>query len=629
MPTNKTTSGFQIRWLAAGAVFGALSGTSSAWAAGPHQAADGPCKVVRQTNVPVTMRDATTLLADVYLQVEDGAYPVLLMRLPYNKEAAQTYVYGSPAWYASQCYVVAIEDVRGTYASTGDFYPFRDEMIDGYDSVEWAAGLPESNGKVGMYGFSYVGATQWLAATQRPPHLVAIAPAMTSSDYYDGWAYEGGAFSLAFDESWPVSDLAPNAARRSGVQSLLDKLNQGKSELQSSYSYLPIRSYPWLFPDKPELAGYFYDWVNHPTWDSYWKQWSVRQRYGDVQVPALNLAGWYDVFLNGSIENFVGMRKQGASPAARSGQQLVIGPYIHIPWDRKVGDVDFGPEAANRADERQLRWFDFWLKGKPNGADNDAPVQVFVMGANTWRSSADWPIPGTRFTTFYLQSYGEANSSAGNGMLTMERPPLEPADHFQYDPANPVPSKGGHSCCFANLAPLGPYDQSEIEKRADVLVYSTPPLEAPVEVTGPISLTLFAESSAVDTDWTAKLVDVYPDGRAINLNNGVIRARYRDSLEHTELLTPDTIYRYTIAIWPTSNLFGVGHRIRLEVSSSNFPQYDRNPNTGDPFGADAQMITASQTVYHDRRRPSALVLPIIPQPVVAAEAESTQGAERR
>jgi putative CocE/NonD family hydrolase len=599
-----------------------FSGTHSARALAPHQVPDGPCKFVRQSNVPAMMRDGSTLLADVYIPVAEGTFPVLLMRLPHNKESAQTYVYGSPAWYASQCYIVAIQDVRGTYASTGDFYPFRDELNDGYDSVEWAAGLPQSNGKVGMYGFSYVGATQWLAAIQAPPHLAAIAPAMTSSDYYDGWAYEGGAFALAFDESWPVSDLAPVAARRSGVQALVEQLDKAKALLHAHYSYLPIRGYPWLFPDKPQIAGYFYDWVDHPTWDAYWKQWSPRLHYADVKVPALNESGWYDVFLNGAIENFVGMRKEGGSPEARAGQRLVIGPYIHLPWERKTGEVDFGAAADNRADERQLRFFDHWLKGEPNGLETDPPVQVFVMGANAWRGATDWPIPGTKFTKYYLRSYGEANSSGGNGMLTTERPPLEPADHFTYDPADPVPSKGGHSCCFANLAPLGPYDQSELEKRADVLVYSTPPLDKPVEVTGPITLTLYAASSAEDTDWTAKLVDVYPDGRAINLNNGIIRARYRDSLEHPDPITPDTVYRYTIAIWPTSNLFRVGHRIRLEVSSSNFPQYDRNPNTGDRFGTDARLVTASQRVYHDRRRPSALVLPIMPEPVAPAQTAS-------
>ncbi len=453
---NNTGSARWIGGFMAALVCAGCFASATAWAKAPHQVADGPCPVVRQTNVATHMRDGTVLLADVYLPVAEGTFPVLLMRLPYNKEAAQTYVYGSPTWYASQCYVVAVQDVRGTYASTGDFYPFRNEILDGYDLVEWAEGLPESNGKVGMYGFSYVGATQWLAAMSAPPHLAAIAPAMTSSDYYDGWAYQGGAFSLAFDESWPVSDLAPVAARRSGIQAILDKLNKAKANIASTYSYVPIRNYPWLFPDKPRIAGYFYDWVAHSTWDDYWKQWSSRLHYRDIKVPALNLEGWDDVFLNGGIENFLGMRKNGGAAEARAGQQLVIAPWIHLPWQRKVGEVDFGPQADNNADQRQLRWFDYWLKGKQNGVDHDPPVQVFVMGANTWRSATDWPIPGTQFTKYYLHSYGEANSSGGNGTLETRRPFLEAADHFQYDPANPVPSRGGHSCCFADLAPLGP-----------------------------------------------------------------------------------------------------------------------------------------------------------------------------
>ena len=565
------------------------------------------------------MRDSTVLLSDIYRPSQDGSYPVILMRLPYNKASAQTYVYGSPAFYASQCYIVVIQDVRGMYASAGEFYPFRHEMEDGYDSVEWAAGLPGSNGKVGMYGFSYVGATQWLAAVEKPPHLAAIAPAMTSSDYYDGWTYEGGAFALAFEESWPVSDLAPVTATRLGDESLLDRLLKAKANIRATYDSLPIDRYPPLSPDRPALAGYFYDWLKHPTRDDYWKQWSIRQRYGDVQVPALNLTGWYDVFLNGSIENFVHMRKEGGSALARSGQQLVIRPYIHIPWTRTVGDMDFGPEADNHTDDMQLRWFDHWLKGEPNGAENDPPVRVFVMGANTWRTASDWPIPGTAFTKYYLHSYGVANSSNGNGQLTTEAPRGdEPTDQFHYDPRNPVPSKGGHSCCFANLAPLGPHDQTDIEKRADVLVYSTPPLEQPVEVTGPITLTLFAATTAVDTDWTAKLVDVYPDGRTINLNNGIIRARFRQSLEKPELLDPKKAYEYTIEVWPTSNLFAAGHQIRLEVSSSNYPHYDRNPNTGHPFATDSEMISADQTIYHDATHPSALTLPIMPEPVTAS-----------
>jgi putative CocE/NonD family hydrolase len=325
------------------------------------------------------------------------------------------------------------------------------------------------------------------------------------------------------------------------------------------------------------------------------------------------------VFLNGSVENFVGMRKSGGSDAARNGQRLVVRPYIHIPWETKYGDVDFGPQAANTTTEVQVRFFDFWLKGKANGFDKEPPVRLFVMGANTWRAAEDWPVPGTRFTNFYLRSHGQANSLFGNGQLATDPPgATEPPDYYLYDPSNPVPSKGGHSCCFAAVAPVGPHDQTEIERRADVLVYSTPPLREAVEVTGPITVKLFAATSAPDTDWTAKLVDVEPGGKIINLNNGIIRASHRNSLETHETVDPGRIYEYVITVFPTSNLFQTGHQIRLEISSSNFPHYDRNLNTGHPIGADAQMIVARQTVYHDAMHPSHIVLPIMPAPVKTA-----------
>ena len=604
-------------WDRAGAMlFGAMALSVLFLTSAVADPSKGPCTVTRQVDVPAKMRDGVTLLADVYRPVEAGSYPVILMRLPYDKSTAQMYVYASPEFYASHCYIVAIQDVRGQYASQGTFYAFRDEMNDGYDSVEWAAALPDSSGKVGMYGFSYVGATQWLAAVMQPPHLAVIVPAMTSSDYYDGWSYEGGAWSLAFEESWPIFTIALASARRTGDQSSVAKILDAAGKIAQTYNHLPLTDYPWLSPGVPNIAGYFYDWLSHDTWDDYWQQWSIRKRYGRVQVPALNFAGWYDVFLNGSIENFVGMRKEGGSDVARSAPRLVIGPYIHFPWKAKVGDADFGFEAVNPIDGLQLAWFDRWLKGKDNGADREAAVRVFVMGVNRWRDAADWPIPGTVFTKYYLHSLGEANTRFGNGRLDIDAPAAdEPADHYRYDPTDPVPSRGGHSCCTPEVAPVGPYDQAEIEQRADVLVYSTSVLQQSVEVTGPISLTLFAASSAVDTDWTAKLVDVYPDGRAINLNNGIIRARYRDSLEHTSPISPAQTYKYVINIWPTSNVFLPGHRIRLEISSSNFPQYDRNPNTGHPFGVDAVMQPADQTIYHDAQHASFVMLPIIPEPM--------------
>ena len=325
--------------------------------------AEGSCQVEKQLNVPARMRDGTMLFADVYRPRAAGRYPVILMRLPYNKATAQTYVYAPPEFYASHCYVVVIQDVRGQYASEGSFYAFRDEAQDGYDTIEWAAKLPSADGKVGMYGFSYVGATQWLPATLKPPSLVAIAPAMTSSDYYDGWSYEGGAWSLAFQESWPLATIALTGARRLGEQTVIDRMNEAIRDLPATYKYLPIKDYPWLWPDRPEVAAYFYDWIKHNTWDDYWKQWSIRTRYDAIQVPALNFSGWYDVFMNGAIENFVGMRAHGGSAVARQGQKLVVGPWIHLPWQPKVGEVDFGIAAVNPIDGLQLRWFDHWLKG--------------------------------------------------------------------------------------------------------------------------------------------------------------------------------------------------------------------------------------------------------------------------
>jgi len=591
-----------------------LASTTPAWAALDQ----GPCSVKKEADVATKMRDGTVLMADVYRPQEPGSYPVLLMRLPYNKDAAQTYVYAKPEEYASHCYIVVIQDVRGQYKSQGEFYPFRDEGKDGYDTVEWAAQLPGSNGKVGMYGFSYVGATQWLAAAEKPPHLVAIAPAHTSSDYYDGWSYEGGAFSLAFKQSWPLTSIAMSGVRRQGDQQLLDEIQQAASDLPALYKHVPISDYLPNSQNDQRIASYYADWVAHDTWDDYWKQWSIRTKYQDIQVPALNFAGWYDVFMKGGTENFMGMREKGGSEAARKGQHLVIGPWIHLPWEQKVGEIDFGPEAANPIDRLHLRWFDYWLKGQANGVDTEKPVRVFVMGANTWRKADSWPLPETRFTPYYLHSMGQANTRYGNGSLSLEKQEAnQTPDKYRYDPANPVPSAGGHSCCTPDVAPVGPYDQAKIEDRADVLVYMTPPLEQSIEVTGPVQVILYAQSSTPDTDFTAKLVDVHPDGKVYNLGNGIIRASSRETLERRTPIEPGKVYEYKIDLWPTSNLFRPGHRIGLEISSSNFPHYDRNPNTGAEFGQGTTFKIADQTILHDADHPSRIILPVIPTPVQA------------
>jgi hypothetical protein len=591
------------------------------------QASD-TCTYTVSNDVPATMRDGTILRADVFTPTASDTFPVILLRLPYNKDRAQTYVYASPGFYASQCYNVVVQDVRGQYKSDGIFYTFRDEATDGYDTIEWAAGLPKSNGRVGMYGFSYPGASQWLAAALRPPHLVTIIPAMTSSDYHDGWTYEGGALDLSFAEDWPLTTIANSAVRRYPDGAALDaEMNQAViDEFTIWYWYLPLKDFPPLHPEDPRVAPYFFDWLRHPDNDAYWQQWSIRSRYDQITVPVLNFDGWYDIFIDGALENFNGMRKHAGSNVARMGTQLVVGPWLHLPWSRDVGQINFGPEADNPIDQLQLRWFDFWLKGIPNGVDKDPKVRIFVMGANKWRTANQWPLPGTVYQKYYLHAAISANTADGDGWLSTKKPRVNadaPAgsdrdfeetatDSYEYDPANPVPSIGGR---FQASVPGGPYDQRPVLGRPDVLVYTTAPLENDVEVTGPISVTLYASSSATDTDFTAKLDDVYPDGTSMLIEYGIQRARYRDSGTNPTLIKPGKIYEYKINVWPTSNLFKAGHRIRLEISSSNFPMWDRNPNTGHPFAVDADMQVAYQTIYHDIHHPSHITLPIMSKPI--------------
>ncbi|RFS82964.1 CocE/NonD family hydrolase [Actinomadura spongiicola] len=590
----------------------AVPGASAANGAG---AAGDRCEFTVQKDVPTTMRDGTVLRSNVFTPKGDGDFPVILMRLPYNKERAENIFYADPDFYAKACYLVVVQDVRGQYKSDGTFYAYRDEATDGYDTIEWAARLPRSNGKVGMYGFSYPGLTQWLPATLRPPHLVTIVPAFTSSDIYDGWTYEGGALYQSFTQSWPLFSLANSSVDRlPDGEKLSAEMNQASGDLfRKWYWYLPLKKFPPLYPKDERVAPYFYDWIKHPSNDSYWKRWSIRDRYPQVQVPSLNYGGWYDIFLNGTVENFAGMRAEGGTLTARQGTKMLIGPWTHGGSGRRTGAIDFGQDAVVSIEEVQLRWFDHWLKGARNGADKDPAVKIFVMGANKWRTADSWPIPGTAYTKYYLHSNGDANTITGGGTLSTSPPAEgEEPDRYRYDPDNPVPSFGGR---FQASVPGGPHDQRLIEQRPDVLVYSTPPLQQDTEVTGPISVTLYASSSARDTDWTAKLTDVHPDGSSMLIRHGIQRARYRVSLEKPSLIRPGKVYKYTIKLWPTSNVFKAGHRIRLEVSSSNFPMFDRNPNTGHEFGTDRGTRTADQTIRHDPEYPSSVTLPIMPRPI--------------
>lgn len=570
--------------------------------------------VTYERNVEIVMRDTVKLRADIYRPQAEGRFPVLLQRTPYDKNNGVSF--GLKA--ASRGYVVIIQDVRGRYESEGDWYTFKNESRDGYDTVEWAASLPYANGKVGMFGGSYVGATQMLAAIARPPHLAGICPVVTASNYHEGWTYQGGAFEQWFNESW-TSGLAQNTLSRQIV---------AHSDARSGMWTVPLSLYPLFdLPHPPTemgstggLAPYFLDWLEHPDYDSYWKELAIDEHFSDIAVPALHVAAWYDIFLGGSLANYIGIKAHGASEEARRGQRLVVVIGGHAGSGRRVGDFDFG-EQAGRDDENVLAldWYDHLFKGIDNQFSSPKPVKIFVMGTNQWREEDDWPLTRSRPTKYFLHSSGKANSLAGNGALTTQTAEKEPADQYVYDPRNPAPTIGGPLCCDSRHWPPGPRDQRAAEQRPDVLIYSTGVLDQDLEVTGPVRLELYASSSAVDTDFTAKLVDVWPDGTAQNLTEGILRARYRDSRERPTLLNPGEVYRLEIDLWATSNVFHHGHRLRLELSSSNFPRFDRNPNTGAPLNlraGDAEppaegFRTATNVIYHDREHPSALVLPIV------------------
>lgn len=558
-------------------------------------------------DVPTEMRDGVVLYCDIYRPAGDGPFPVLLERTPYNK-SFQTLVtpVSHARWLARRGYIVVIQDVRGRWSSEGDWYPFEHEERDGYDTVEQAAALTGANGRVGMFGGSYSGATQWLAAVADPPHLTCIAPAVTASDYHDGWTYRGGALNQGFVQTWATL-LAQDVARRAGRADLETACIEAYEQFGTRFFDLPLADLTHL-----AHAPWYADWLRHPTRDEYWRRWSIEERYGQITVPALNIGGWYDIFVDGTLRNYLGMREHGGSERARAGQRLLIGPWHHSPWSEQVNGTCFGPAARGSIVARaQVEWWDRWLRD--GSVDDGAPVEVFSMGDNTWHRLPAWPPPAV-FADYYLRSDGDALSLNGNGQLSTVAPSAdEEPDHFVHNPRMPVRSAGGRSCCRENSVPMGPADQRGVEI-GPVLVYSSEVLPEPVQVTGEVSVVLHAATTATDTDWTAKLVDVHPDGTAINIADGILRARYRDSLADPELLEPDAVYEYVIALGSTCTRFAAGHRIRLEIASANFPCYDRNLNTGGPIGAETvdDAIVANQTVFHDPARPSRLILPVVP-----------------
>lgn len=563
--------------------------------------------VTVERDVPLEMRDGVTLRADVYRPVGEGPWPVILMRLPYDKTGAENITYAHPSWYCRHGYVVVVQDCRGRWASDGEWYPFRDEAEDGYDTIEWAARLPGSNGRVGMYGFSYAGATQLLPATKRPPSLVCICPALTGSQYHEGWTYTAGAFNLAFAASW-ATDLATGIARgrRDGAE--MARLTGAMAGIAGSFHALPLLPFPGL---EGETAPYFADWLAHPTNDDYWRRWSIEEDYSRVDVPALHVAGWYDVFLSGTVRNFAGLREGAGSEEARENQRLLIGPWYHMPWFPLDGD-DGEPADHTVVDLWQIGWFERHLKGRAIPLPEE-PVTAYIMGEGRWRDFDAWPPSRSTLLPLYLHSGGSANSSHGDGLLSPTFPGAEPPDVFTYDPFHPTMSQGGQSCCYPWISPMGPADQGPGERWNSVLVYTSPPFDEDIHFVGDARVTLYAATDAVDTDWTARLCEVDADGRSTNIKAGIVRARYRDSLTEPTPLEPGAVYRYEIDLGPIGTMIRTGHSLRVDIASSDFPHWDRNLNTGGELFAEplSAAKVATQTVLHDAEHPSCVWLPTL------------------
>ena len=547
--------------------------------------------VIEHREVMVPLSDGTHLATNILLPEGDGPWPTILVRTPYDKERPTN----RGAFFAQRGYAYVAQDTRGRFDSEGHFDPLMTEGDDGYEMQDWVASQPWCNGRIGTYGSSYRGLTQWLSAPRNHPALKAMLPVVSTANAYDVW-YQRGAFELAVSAPWAMIMTDPPGFRTSS------------RDRDAALRILPLSTLDVAATGRE--IQFYRDWLAHPMRDQYWDPAVVDDEYAAIEVPVYNIGGWYDFSASETIANYVGMVRHAQSGMVRKGQRLLMGPWTHAqaPTGR-VGEVDFGKHSHVSRRDAQLRWFDFTLKGLDNGMETESPIRIFVMGENRWRNENEWPLERTEPTPYYLDSVQGANTRSGDGMLLAVQAVSSVQDTFTYDPDSPVPTSGG---AVVNI-PSGPHDQREVEDRPDVLVYSTEALETPIEVTGHVRLILYASSDAPNTDFTAKLVDVHPTGYAQNLCDGILRATHRESETNPSPIEPGRVYQYDIDLGVTSNLFHAGHRIRLEVSSSNFPRFDRNPNTGHPFAQDAEVAVARQTVHHDEEYPSHLILPVIPR----------------
>ncbi|MEU6643353.1 CocE/NonD family hydrolase [Saccharomonospora sp. NPDC046836] len=558
--------------------------------------AHGTGSVTVEFDVPARMRDGTTLRANIYRPHGSGPWPTLLMRTPYdkNRQVMDVWCGLDPVQAARQGFLVVTQDVRGRFTSDGDWQPFRYERQDGFDTAEWAAALPGSNGRVGMYSGSYCGNIQWQAAADRPPGLAAISPALTWSEPLEGLLARGGAVELGLALRWALENSVDCLDRAEGDPAehrrRLDAVAHEWDRLPDlGYWELPVSDVAVLRRHGVPALGGLRDIDNAEA-----AAWSrITDLYDEVAIPSLHTAGWYDIFLQGTLDNYTAMAARGREA------NLVVGPWTHHAFGDPVGQQSFGMRAMRNGfpvhrhgdwNDLQLAWFRRHLTTEPAGGELDAPVRIFVMGRNEWRDEAQWPPARAIAQRWYLHA---------GGTLTPERPQMrEDVTGFQYDPTHPVPTVGGHGVLWPG-SPSGPMDQAAVEARDDVLVFTSPRLSHDLDVTGRVRVVLYASSSAPSTDWVARLCDVHPDGRSINLCDGIVRVT----------TVSRGVDRYEIDLWSTSNVFLRGHRLRVHITSSSFPRWDRNLNTGDQDAVHSHV--ARQRVHHDAEHPSHIEIPVI------------------
>jgi putative CocE/NonD family hydrolase len=554
------------------------------------------------------LSDGVTLVSDHYYPDAaahgPGPWPTLLMRQPYGRDIASTVVYAHPVWFARHGYHVVIQDVRGRGGSEGEFYAFRHEAKDGAETIAWLRRHPACNGRIGMYGFSYQGSTQLLAAAEQPEGLLCIAPHMTAADLYHGWFYHHGALRLASTLGWGIQMLREDARRR-GLRAANAKLESAWANVRAQAAFVPYANHPAI--TDPELPGYVRDWIAHSAPDpEFWSDLDISTRLDRIQIPALHISGWYDTYLEGSIAGFRSLRKHAGSQFARDNQYLLAGPWVHIPWGDRVGDQNLGPEANLDTDALLLRWFNHWLQDSGEFA-TEPRVRHFVLGPNRWQSADEWPeeTPSTPFWSLYLHSRGNANSRKGEGLLIPTAPPdPQPRDVFNYDPEVPVLAPGGAQ------ALSGPFDQAALEMGNNVLVYTSAPVSRELQVLGQPRVTLYCATSAAHADLTAKLVRVTPTGRAEFLSIGIARSSW---LFRETGYQPDLLQRWEFSLEPTSFSLAPGESLRLEVASSAFPLYDRNPSNDTPpaLADNWNWQRSTQQIAHTPESPSALHLPVL------------------